>query len=656
MSLLEVRDLHVWFDLPDGGQLHAVQGVSFDVDAGERIGLVGESGCGKTTTILAILGLLPPSATVAGEVRFDGDEHPGRRRGDRRSPYRWKRHRDGLPGSHERAEPGEDHRGADRRADGSCTGPPRARRPGGARASSWRWSGSRPRAGSRYPHEFSGGMRQRAALAMALACEPKVLLADEPTTALDVMVQAQILELLTGLAAELGLALVLVTHDLPVVAQVCERAAVMYAGEIVETGGIEDLFHTPAPSVHAAAVRGDARPVRARTMSSRSRERRRAWTGRSSDARSGRDATARSTAARVERPMLLPLEAGRAAACHLNDEPGRAGSRWPMSDVVRLAAGETSAGRARRGAVAGGAGPVHPLPCPARASSARSDARPRRSVRAVDGVSLSLHRGEMLALVGESGCGKTTTAQTILRLVDPVSGTIDAERARHHASVAARAPARPPDDADDPPGPVRVAGPAVPRAPGDRGADADPPRRRRSRASGRTGRGRARPRRADAAGDVRRSLPARALGRAAAAGRDRREPGARTRPAHRRRARFDARRVGARRRPSPARRPAARQQAGRADDHARSVDGRALRRSDRRDVPGPDRRGGVRRATSSTTPSIRTRRRCCRSFPSATRAIAPSRRSSAGEPPNPIDVPPGCRFHPRCPVAEDRCR
>ncbi len=100
-------------------------------------------------------------------------------------------------------------------------------------------------AGARYPHEFSGGMRQRAALAMALACQPRILLADEPTTALDVMVQAQILELLRRARRGVGAGLVLVTHDLPVVAQVCERAAVMYAGEIVEAGSIDELFHDP---------------------------------------------------------------------------------------------------------------------------------------------------------------------------------------------------------------------------------------------------------------------------------------------------------------------------------------------------------------------------------------------------------------------------
>ena len=116
----------------------------------------------------------------------------------------------------------------------------------------------------RYPHEFSGGMRQRAAIAMALSCEPRVLLADEPTTALDVMVQAQILELLISLSNDLGLALVLVTHDLPVVAQVCGRAAVMYAGRDRRDRADVDALPRPAASVHAHAVLGHARPLRRR--------------------------------------------------------------------------------------------------------------------------------------------------------------------------------------------------------------------------------------------------------------------------------------------------------------------------------------------------------------------------------------------------------
>ena len=160
-------------------------------------------------------------------------------------------------------------------------------------------------AAKRYPHEFSGGMRQRAAIAMALACRPKVLLADEPTTALDVMVQAQILQLLVALTRDLGLALVLVTHDLPLVTQVCERAIVMYAGRVAESGSVDTPLPRPAASVHAAAVRGDARPRRRSRRAVDPRARRRASTGRSSVARSSRGATARSIPARWRRRRSL---------------------------------------------------------------------------------------------------------------------------------------------------------------------------------------------------------------------------------------------------------------------------------------------------------------------------------------------------------------
>ena len=243
MSLLEVEDLHVWFGLPGGGSVHAAAGVSFALGRGERFGLVGESGCGKTTTILALMGLLPPNAEVAGDVRVDGRSILAGGEESVRQ-HRWKDIAMVFQGAmnalnpvqkvgRQIAEPMAFH--------GIASGADARRRAGEL----LELVGIPAAAGERYPHEFSGGMRQRAAIAMALACQPKVLLADEPTTALDVMVQAQILELLTRLTDELGLALVLVTHDLPVVAQVCEQAAVMYAGEIIEAGPVEALYHSP---------------------------------------------------------------------------------------------------------------------------------------------------------------------------------------------------------------------------------------------------------------------------------------------------------------------------------------------------------------------------------------------------------------------------
>ena len=240
--VLRVEDLHVWFDLPVG-ELHAVQGVGFELHAGERLGLVGESGCGKTTTILALMGLLPSNASVAGHIYLDGIDIL--EYGEKSiAPHRWKHVAMVFQGAmnafnpvkrmgEQIAEPMELH--------GVAKG-------GAARdrvAELLEMVGIASERADRYPHEFSGGMRQRAAIAMALACNPRVLLADEPTTALDVMVQAQILELLVALSEELGLALVLVTHDLPVVAQTCRRAAVMYAGRLAEEGMTDDLYHDP---------------------------------------------------------------------------------------------------------------------------------------------------------------------------------------------------------------------------------------------------------------------------------------------------------------------------------------------------------------------------------------------------------------------------
>ncbi|HET7379998.1 MAG TPA: ABC transporter ATP-binding protein [Gaiellales bacterium] len=240
--ILRAEDLHVWFDLPHG-ELHAVQGITFELRPGERMGLVGESGCGKTTAILALMGLLPASASVAGSVFLDGEDILARGE-ETVSPHRWKDIAMVFQGAmnafnpvktigSQLVEPMELH--------GTATG-----KTAKAQARELlQMVGIAGERADRYPHEFSGGMRQRAAIALALACEPKVLLADEPTTALDVMVQAQILELLVRLTRDLGLSMILVTHDLPVVAQVCDRAAVMYAGEIVEMGAMSTIYHDP---------------------------------------------------------------------------------------------------------------------------------------------------------------------------------------------------------------------------------------------------------------------------------------------------------------------------------------------------------------------------------------------------------------------------
>jgi peptide/nickel transport system ATP-binding protein len=241
--LLRVEDLHVWFSLKRAGELHAVKGISFDLAPGERFGLVGESGCGKTTAILALMGLLPPNASVAGRVFLDSENIL--ERGDRSvAEHRWRDIAMVFQGAMNAFNPVKTI-GAQivepMRLHGVAEGKVAQQRAGELLET----VGIAASRADRYPHEFSGGMRQRAAIAMALACRPKLLLADEPTTALDVMVQAQILELLVGLADDFGLTLVLVTHDLPIVAQVCGRAAVMYAGEFMEVGPTDRLYHDP---------------------------------------------------------------------------------------------------------------------------------------------------------------------------------------------------------------------------------------------------------------------------------------------------------------------------------------------------------------------------------------------------------------------------
>ncbi|MFC9050783.1 ABC transporter ATP-binding protein [Streptomyces sp. LRa12] len=236
MSLLEVRDLKVTY--PGGAA--AVRGVDLTLAAGEKLGVAGESGCGKSTLALALLRLLPPGARVGGEILLDGEDVLTMKWGRVRA-VRWAGASIVFQGAmhslnavhrvgDQIAEPILLHRrataaGARRRAGELLeqVGLPAAR-------------------ASAYPHELSGGQRQRVMIAMALACDPRLIVADEPTTALDVMIQAQILRLIEGLVGEQDVGLIMISHDLAVLADTCDRLAVMYAGRVVEEGPARQVY------------------------------------------------------------------------------------------------------------------------------------------------------------------------------------------------------------------------------------------------------------------------------------------------------------------------------------------------------------------------------------------------------------------------------
>ncbi len=247
--LIAVRDLRVAFDTPEGPAV-TVDGLSFDVRAGETLGIVGESGSGKSMTALAILGLLPPSAKVTGSIRLRGRELVGLSDREMRA-VRGNEvamvFQDALAALNPVMTVGDQL--VEAMAVHASAGPPD--RPHGK--SAWRARAVEllelvgiPSARSRvdqYPHEFSGGMRQRVMIAMSIANEPAVLIADEPTTALDVTVQAQVLEVLRTIQERTGTTVILITHDLGVVAGTADRVLVMYAGGKVEEAPVDDIFH-----------------------------------------------------------------------------------------------------------------------------------------------------------------------------------------------------------------------------------------------------------------------------------------------------------------------------------------------------------------------------------------------------------------------------
>jgi peptide/nickel transport system ATP-binding protein len=252
VTLLELRDLRVTYR-SERGDVPAVRGVDLTVDPGETVGLAGESGCGKSTIAGAVLRLLPNDTLVEGEVLLDGesvyDMKPGRLRA-----VRWTSAAIVFQGALHSLNPVQR---VGRQIEEAIV----LHSSGGGQAARRRSEelldrvGIPPARSRAYPHQLSGGQRQRVLIALALACEPRLLIADEPTTALDVMVQAQVLELLAELQRDRGLALLFITHDLSVLTSTCERLAVMYAGRIVEDGPSHDVFGHPEHPYSTALAR-----------------------------------------------------------------------------------------------------------------------------------------------------------------------------------------------------------------------------------------------------------------------------------------------------------------------------------------------------------------------------------------------------------------
>jgi oligopeptide transport system ATP-binding protein len=315
-AILEVAGLTTRFATPEG-EVAAVSDVSFRLDEGESVGVVGESGSGKTQAFLSIMGLLARNGSCTGSARFRGQEllnlprrELNRIRGVRLAmifqdpmtslnPY--------LRISRQMSEVLVEHKGLSE---------------ANARAASLRLLDQVgiPAARRRidlYPHEFSGGMRQRVMIATALLCQPDLLIADEPTTALDVTVQAQILELLHELRRELGMAIVLITHDLGVVAGLCERVMVMYAGRIIEQGPIEAMFEAPQHPYTLGLLRSMPR------LDETTATELTAIPGQPPNLQAlptgcaFRDRCAFAFELCMERPELLEFSRGRAKACHL---------------------------------------------------------------------------------------------------------------------------------------------------------------------------------------------------------------------------------------------------------------------------------------------------------------------------------------------------
>jgi len=380
-GLLQVEELKTAFR---GGDSAAVDGVSFAIGAGMTLGLVGESGSGKSVTSLSVLGLLPDTADIVdGRISYLGRDLV-------RMPKRDLRAVRGAEISMIFQEPGTAlnpvFKVGSQVAETLRLHQRLSRREARDRVIELFREVGMPEPAQRihsYPHELSGGQKQRVMIAMALACGPRLLIADEPTTALDVTIQAQILDLLRSLRDERGMAMLFITHDLGVIAEIADEVAVMHRGKLVEQGDVLSIFERP----QHAYTRGllACRPRLDRTFH--------------------RLPTVEDFLAGMPEPTVELLSGAQGPLLHPGAKPGPdSAARWveaaerPLLQVKNLSVHF----RQRGSWWGGGAG----------------------EIKAVDEVSFDLYRGQTLGLVGESGCGKTTTGRAILRLTELTSGEV----------------------------------------------------------------------------------------------------------------------------------------------------------------------------------------------------------------------------------------
>jgi peptide/nickel transport system ATP-binding protein len=428
--LLDVTDLTISL-ATEGGVIEAVRGITFSLRAGETLGVVGESGSGKTMLSLAILGLLPGAANVTGSVRLEGQELLTA------SAKQWDRVRgariamvfqDPMTALNpmynigwQVAECVRLHSTISRRAAQH-------------RAVELLDMVGLPQPGQiarRFPHELSGGMRQRVVIAIAIANQPDLLIADEPTTALDVTVQAQILDTLRSIREETGSAMILISHDLGVVAGVADRVLVMYAGKAVEIGQVDDVFTAPRMPYTIGLL--------ASLPSMDERRGKLASIAGTPPSGSGYDESC-SFAPRcpiaapqcAKQPALVAVGPAHSAACVFALDSGPAGGgprgldqlNWDEGDPVAADPAVTSPPAPEAESNGGDAVVIAVSGLKKHFRIRGEQFRSVVSLQAVDGVDLELRAGRCTALVGESGCGKSTFARLLLRLEDATAGTI----------------------------------------------------------------------------------------------------------------------------------------------------------------------------------------------------------------------------------------